>query len=146
MRSRSRKLATGLPIAGLLAATALGSGYDCPILTAAADSNSGNAGTIQNVGQVLIGRATSRVDGITMHAGVIPCYVFGGGGGSSLGDMNCDGFVTVGDIGPFVLALTDPAGYALQYPECDINNGDINMDGFVTVGDIGAFVALLTGF
>ena len=61
------------------------------------------------------------------------------------GDMNCDGFVTVGDIGPFVLALTNPAGYAAQYPNCDINHGDINNDGSVTVGDIGGFVALLTG-
>ncbi|MDX2197717.1 MAG: hypothetical protein SF069_01955 [Phycisphaerae bacterium] len=144
MRLRTQTLMMCLATAGLLVAAASGTGYDCPVLTTAADSNAGNAGTIQNVGQVVIGRATSRVDGITMHAGVIPCYVFGGGG-SSLGDMNCDGFVTVGDIGPFVLALTDPAAYALQYPDCDINNGDINQDGFVTVGDIGAFVALLTG-
>ncbi|MDX2197828.1 MAG: carbohydrate-binding protein [Phycisphaerae bacterium] len=62
-----------------------------------------------------------------------------------LGDMNCDGVVTVGDIGGFVLSLTDPAGYAAQYPACDINNADVNNDGFVTVSDIGPFVALLTG-
>ncbi|MGE3182849.1 MAG: DNRLRE domain-containing protein [Phycisphaerae bacterium] len=61
-----------------------------------------------------------------------------------LGDMNCDGVVSVGDIGPFVLALTDPAGYALQFPTCDVLNGDINQDTLVSVGDIGAFVALLT--
>lgn len=60
------------------------------------------------------------------------------------GDMNCDGVVSVGDIGAFVLALTDPTGYAVQFPDCDINQGDINMDGFVTVSDIGPFVALLT--
>ncbi|MDX2200829.1 MAG: M12 family metallo-peptidase [Phycisphaerae bacterium] len=60
------------------------------------------------------------------------------------GDMNCDGFVTVGDIGGFVLALTNPAGYAAQYPSCNINLADVNNDGFVTVGDIGSFVALLT--
>lgn len=65
--------------------------------------------------------------------------------GGLLGDMNCDGVVSVGDIGAFVLALTDPAGYAAQFPDCDINNGDINGDGIVSVGDIGAFVALLTG-
>ncbi|MGE3181631.1 MAG: hypothetical protein AB7N71_08375 [Phycisphaerae bacterium] len=61
------------------------------------------------------------------------------------GDMNCDGVVSVGDIGPFVLALTDPAGYEAQFPDCDIDNGDINNDEIVSVGDIGAFVALLTG-
>ncbi|MDX2201009.1 MAG: hypothetical protein SF069_18795 [Phycisphaerae bacterium] len=65
--------------------------------------------------------------------------------GEIVGDMNCDGFVTVGDISGFVLALTDPAQYATTYPDCDIQNADVNGDGFVTVGDIAAFVALLTG-
>lgn len=62
-----------------------------------------------------------------------------------LGDMSCDGVVSVGDIGPFVLALTDPAGYAAQFPNCSNLNGDINGDGLVSVGDIGPFVALLNG-
>lgn len=62
-----------------------------------------------------------------------------------VGDMNCDGAITVSDIGPFVLALTNPAQYEIDFPECDINNGDINNDGSVTVSDIGPFVALLTG-
>lgn len=66
------------------------------------------------------------------------------GNNGLLGDMNCDGLVSVSDIGPFVTALTDPAGYAALFLECDINNGDINTDGLVSVGDIGAFVALLT--
>lgn len=61
------------------------------------------------------------------------------------GDMNCDGSVGVSDIGAFVLALTDPAGYANAFPECDILNGDLNGDSQVSVGDIGLFVALLTG-
>ncbi|MDX2199064.1 MAG: hypothetical protein SF069_08840 [Phycisphaerae bacterium] len=62
-----------------------------------------------------------------------------------LGDMNCDGIVSVGDIAGFVLALTDPAAYALQFPNCDINNADINQDSVISVGDIAGFVALLTG-
>lgn len=61
------------------------------------------------------------------------------------GDMNCDGSVTVSDIGPFVLALTDPPAYAAQFPDCDILHGDVSGDGQVTVSDIGPFVALLTG-
>lgn len=61
------------------------------------------------------------------------------------GDMNCDGVITVADIGGFVLAITDPAGYAAAFPACDINNADINDDGVITVADIGPFVALLTG-
>lgn len=62
-----------------------------------------------------------------------------------LGDMNCDGAVGVGDIAGFVLALTDPAGYASAFPNCNINNGDLNGDSAVGVSDIGLFVALLTG-
>ncbi|MGE3182863.1 MAG: FG-GAP-like repeat-containing protein, partial [Phycisphaerae bacterium] len=61
------------------------------------------------------------------------------------GDTNCDGFVTVSDIGPFVLALTDPTAYNAQFPACDVHSADVNGDGFVTVSDIGPFVALLTG-
>lgn len=59
------------------------------------------------------------------------------------GDVNCDGLISVGDIGPFVIALTDPAAYAAQFPGCDNSNADTNCDGAVTVGDIGSFVALL---
>lgn len=60
------------------------------------------------------------------------------------GDTNCDGLVTVADIGGFVLALTDPAAYAAQFPDCDINNADMNNDGNITVSDIGLFVQTLT--
>ncbi len=65
--------------------------------------------------------------------------------GGLLGDMNCDGTVSVGDINPFVLALTDPKGYAAAFPDCDILNGDCSDDGQVSVGDINCFVALVTG-
>jgi hypothetical protein len=60
------------------------------------------------------------------------------------GDLNCDGNVDFGDINPFVLALTNPAGYAAAYPNCNIMNGDINQDGKVDFGDINPFVRLLT--
>ena len=62
-----------------------------------------------------------------------------------LGDMNCDGVLSVSDIAGFVLALTNPAGYAAQFPNCDINNADMNQDDNVTVSDIGPFVQALTG-
>ncbi len=62
-----------------------------------------------------------------------------------LGDMNCDGVVSVGDINPFVLALTNPTGYADQFPDCDLLNGDTSGDGELSVADINGFVALLTG-
>lgn len=68
-----------------------------------------------------------------------------GSGGDLIGDMNCNGVVNVSDIGAFVLALTDPAAYAAQFPGCNILNGDCNNNGEVSVADIGCFVAILTG-
>ena len=62
-----------------------------------------------------------------------------------LGDLNCDGAVSFGDINPFVLALTNPGGYAAAFPNCNILNADINQDGRVDFGDINPFVRLLTG-
>lgn len=61
-----------------------------------------------------------------------------------LGDMNCDGIVSVGDIAGFVLALTDPTGYAAAFPGCNIQAADVNADSVISVGDIAGFVALLT--
>ncbi len=61
------------------------------------------------------------------------------------GDLNCDGSVSVGDINPFVLALTDPVGYADAFPDCDPLGGDCTGDGQLTVGDINCFVALVAG-
>ncbi|MCG3125319.1 MAG: hypothetical protein CHACPFDD_00137 [Phycisphaerae bacterium] len=65
--------------------------------------------------------------------------------GYPLGDMNCDGSVNGFDIDGFTLALTDPAGYASTYPDCDINLGDTNSDGSVNGFDIDEFVAILGG-
>ncbi|MEW6200281.1 MAG: endonuclease/exonuclease/phosphatase family protein [Planctomycetota bacterium] len=59
------------------------------------------------------------------------------------GDLNCDGRVDFGDINPFVLALSNPAGYQVLYPGCPLLNGDINSDGRFDFGDINPFVALL---
>ncbi len=61
------------------------------------------------------------------------------------GDMNCDGDVDFGDINPFVDALTDPAAYEADYPDCDINNADVSANGSVGFDDINPFVALLLG-
>ncbi len=62
-----------------------------------------------------------------------------------IGDLNCDGTVDFFDIDAFVLALTDPDGYAVAYPDCDILLADCNGDGVVDFFDIDSFVALLTG-
>ena len=62
-----------------------------------------------------------------------------------VGDMNCDGAVDFFDIDPFVMAITDPAGYAAQYPDCDVMLADCNDDGSVDFFDIDCFVGLITG-
>ena len=61
------------------------------------------------------------------------------------GDLNCDGILDAFDIDPFVLALTDPDGYAQQFPDCDRMLADINGDGVVDAFDIDPFVELLVG-
>jgi hypothetical protein len=61
------------------------------------------------------------------------------------GDMNCDGSINFGDINPFVLYLSNFAGWQTAYG-CDPLNGDINGDGtYPSFGDINPFVALLVG-
>ncbi|MDX2200805.1 MAG: hypothetical protein SF069_17750 [Phycisphaerae bacterium] len=67
-------------------------------------------------------------------------------------DSNCDGFVTVGDIGFFVDAIVGGStAWANRFlpgtPSCDFTcSNDTNNDGFVTVGDISSFVtAVSTG-
>lgn len=56
------------------------------------------------------------------------------------GDTNCDGRVNNFDINAFILALSDPAEYAVQYPNCSILSADANRDGRVNNFDIDAFV------
>jgi hypothetical protein len=63
----------------------------------------------------------------------------------TMGDMNCDGQVSPADIDPFVIALVDPDGYAVQFPDCRLLNADLNHDGTVSAADIDPFVILLTG-
>jgi hypothetical protein len=59
------------------------------------------------------------------------------------GDLNCDGVIDAFDIEPFILALTDPPGYAARFPDCDRNLADINGDDEVNAFDIEPFIGLL---
>ena len=64
---------------------------------------------------------------------------------SLLGDANRDWHVNNLDIAAFVLALTDPEGYARAYPGVDpLKIGDINQDGELNNLDISPFAQLLT--
>jgi hypothetical protein len=60
------------------------------------------------------------------------------------GDLNCDAEVNFGDITPFVLALSDKAGYEQQYANCHYGFADCNHDGQLDFGDITPFVELLS--
>ncbi|MGD8453386.1 MAG: exo-alpha-sialidase [Phycisphaerae bacterium] len=77
--------------------------------------------------------------------GNIDLYMRNNLGPPALGDLNCDGIVNNFDIRAFVLALTDEAGYADAYPDCDRDLADVNGDGAVNNFDISPFVDLLTG-
>lgn len=62
------------------------------------------------------------------------------------GDLNCDGTVGFGDINPFVLYVSNFAGWQAAYPGCLPENGDTNSDGvYPDFGDINPFVVLLSG-
>lgn len=62
-----------------------------------------------------------------------------------LGDMNCDGFVDLDDVEPFVLALLDADAYAAAYLTCDIAHGDTNQDAAVNGLDTQGFVNAVLG-
>ncbi|QOJ13628.1 MAG: hypothetical protein HRU75_02765 [Planctomycetia bacterium] len=59
------------------------------------------------------------------------------------GDLNCDGLVNGFDIDPFVLALMDPAAYAVAFPGCDAQAADCNLDGVVNNFDTDSFLEIL---
>lgn len=56
------------------------------------------------------------------------------------GDLNCDCRLDFFDIDPFVLAVTDPAAFEAQFPNCDRFNADVNGDSIVDFFDIDPFV------
>ncbi|MCG3126113.1 MAG: hypothetical protein CHACPFDD_00943 [Phycisphaerae bacterium] len=61
-----------------------------------------------------------------------------------VGDLNCDGSVDAFDIEGFVVAIADPALYALLHPECDRMLADVNDDSSANAFDIDPFVDILT--
>jgi hypothetical protein len=67
-----------------------------------------------------------------------------------IGDLDCDGtygYLSFGDINPFVQYLSDFSAWQATYPNCPPQNGDINGDGTygrLSFEDINPFVALLS--
>lgn len=60
-----------------------------------------------------------------------------------IADLNCDGQANGLDVGPFVLALLDPAAYSAAFPNCNSSFADVNDDGLINVDDVQAFVIVL---
>ena len=61
-----------------------------------------------------------------------------------VGDMNGDGAINFLDIGPFIVALSDPAAYQSSF-NLDANvSGDTNGDGGIDFLDISGFIVLLS--
>ncbi|MGE3180883.1 MAG: hypothetical protein AB7N71_04575 [Phycisphaerae bacterium] len=87
----------------------------------------------------------TQLDVAAAAAGDVITFRIDTEGHALLGDLNCDGSITVSDIGPFVTALVDPEGYGVAQPDCNSANADTNQDTAVSPSDIGPFVALLIG-
>ena len=60
------------------------------------------------------------------------------------GDLNCDGLVNFDDIDPWVLALSHPDLYPLEFPDCNRMNGDFDCNDILNFDDINPFVELLS--
>ncbi len=72
-------------------------------------------------------------------------YMARWGCGFDRGDLNCGGTVDAFDVEPFILALVDPQGYSLAYPDCFVDRADANGDGVIDAFDIEPFIQLLVG-
>jgi len=57
---------------------------------------------------------------------------------------NCDGAVNSDDRGPFKMAVNNPNGYALTYPDCMLELGDLNADGLVNTVDLDLFANVVS--
>ena len=110
-----------------------GINHDLGPLTTDADGLFGATGvSVAATGEVLI------LDTENMRALRFPAPALG-----LVGDVDCDGLVSVSDIGPFVLGVTNAPAYAAAFPTCPITSADTNSDDRVTVADISGFVSLL---
>jgi hypothetical protein len=59
------------------------------------------------------------------------------------GDLNCDAAIDAFDIEPFIAALVDPQGYAIGWPDCNIDLADMTGNGVIDAFDIEPFIARL---
>ena len=87
------------------------------------------------------GTGGNQADNSASAAGAV--YLYSLASCLTLGDMNCDCGVDLGDVGPFVMALLDATAYDSAYPSCEILNADMQPDGNINGADVQGFVDLL---
>jgi hypothetical protein len=114
-----------LPMTGLQADVS-----HCPVVSAGAETD-GVTGSVQNLGQVLIGRASNGA--ISMHAGAIPCYT--ACSVLVIADLDRDCDVDTDDFALWVAcASRAEVSHGL---DCDIadfdGDGDVDLDDFATL-------------
>lgn len=96
------------------------------------DADDWGAGAVMRMNSVAYGDSPGNYPAQRIYR-IAPCR----------GDMNNDGAVDNGDIDPFVLGLTDSAGYAAAFPGLDgsmVYHGDANCDAVFDNSDIDPFV------
>ncbi len=96
----------------------------------------------------------SEGDFVTARGGYNLYLTYAGGDGNDvelnalllLGDMNADGALNLGDVGPLVQALVNRTIYDAQYPSIDADlRGDADGSGTFDLGDIADFSAMFGG-
>ena len=156
------------PTGGRRTGKIIAADFDCDGLIDLASTNrdSNDVSFLRNLGGGVFGAPMFPLPGAGMRPGAITAADLDGDGDpdiavanrdsndvsvlinatcSQRGDLNCDGEVNAFDIEPFLVALFDPDDYAIQYPDCNINNADTNGDGSIDAFDIESFLELLFG-
>ncbi|MCC7408081.1 MAG: hypothetical protein IT442_08415 [Phycisphaeraceae bacterium] len=98
--------------------------------------------TTADVGQLMAGEYAYSVtiNALPAMTGSFHVYLDTGAG-----DFNGDGTVNVQDINPFVMAMTDAAGWQGAYPDVAMELADLTGEGTIDVQDINPFVEMLAG-
>ena len=137
----SRRYAVGLlALLALLPASLQGDDAPYAVVSAGAETDT-QTGSLQNVGQTVIGRASSA--SLTMHAGIIPPLALAAVS-FPCGDFDEDGDVDLDDFGSFAACYNGSA--RPPAPACPPGvDADCDGDGDVDLDDFGIFAANYTG-
>ncbi len=83
----------------------------------------------------------SAFDNVTGDLTITAVYSYVGGSATFIGDVNCDGVVTFGDVGTLYSAITSGKVLTAQ----GLINADCDGDGSITFSDVSALYNMLSG-